>query len=249
VINHRTAAVNRQRLHATSPRVGLVYQPTASTSLYASSARGFRPNSGIGIDNAAFPAESSRAHEVGAKLETPGGIAATLALYRIDKKNVLSPNPVNTDFSLPAGEVASKGLELDLAGRLRRGLRLSAAYAYTDARVTRGDNTIRTGSRFPNVPRHGGNLLLVAGDDGASLGAGVTYVGERFGDVAASSDFRLPAYTTARLLATYAPDKRWRLALNVDNLFDRRYFASAYSQLWVAPGSTRTASATVSYRY
>jgi iron complex outermembrane receptor protein len=249
VINHRTAAVNRQRLHATSPRVGLVYQPTASTSLYASSARGFRPNSGIGIDNAAFPAESSRAHEVGAKLETPGGIAATLALYRIDKKNVLSPNPVNTDFSLPAGEVASKGLELDLAGRLRRGLRLSAAYAYTDARVTRGDNTIRTGSRFPNVPRHGGNLLLVAGDDGASLGAGVTYVGERFGDVAASSDFRLPAYTTARLLATYAPDKRWRLALNVDNLFDRRYFASAYSQLWVAPGSTRTASATLSYHY
>lgn len=249
VINHRTAAVNRQRLHATSPRAGLVYQPTASTSLYASSARGFRPNSGIGIDNAAFPAEASRAHEIGAKVEMPGGIAATLALYRIDKKNVLTPNPVNTDFSLPAGEVASKGLELDLAGRLRRGLRLSAAYAYTDARVTQGDNTIRTGSRFPNVPRHGGNLLLVAGDDGASLGAGLTYVGERFGDVAASSDFRLPAYTTARLLAAYAPDKHWRLALNVDNLFDRRYFASAYSQLWVAPGSTRSASATLSYRY
>ena len=249
VINHRSAAVNRQRLHATSPRAGLVYQPTASTSLYASSARGFRPNSGIGIDNGAFPAEDSHAHEIGAKVETPGGIAATLALYRIDKKNVLTPNPLNTDFSLPAGEVASKGLELDLAGRLRPGLRISAAYAYTDARVTHGDNTIRTGSRFPNVARHSGNLLLVAGDERASLGAGATWVGERFGDVAASSGFRLPAYTTARLLAAYAPDRRWRLALNVDNLFDRRYFASAYSQLWVAPGSTRTATATLSYRY
>jgi len=249
VINHRSAAVNRQRLHATSPRAGLVYQPTASTSLYASSARGFRPNSGIGIDNGAFPAEDSHAHEIGAKVETPSGIAATLALYRIDKKNVLTPNPLNTDFSLPAGEVASKGLELDLAGRLRPGLRISAAYAYTDARVTHGDNTIRTGSRFPNVARHSGNLLLVAGDERASLGAGATWVGERFGDVAASSGFRLPAYTTARLLAAYAPDRRWRLALNVDNLFDRRYFASAYSQLWVAPGSTRTATATLSYRY
>ena len=249
VINHRTTTVNRQNLGATSPRAGLVYQPTPSTSLYASTSRGFRPNSGIGIDNTAFPAEDSRAHEIGAKLETPGGIAATLALYRIDKKNVLTPNPVNTDFSLPAGEVASKGLEFDLAGQLRRGLRLSAAYAYTDARVTRGDNTIRTGSRFPNVPRHSGNLLLVAGDAHASLGGGLTYVGERFGDVAASSDFRLPAYTTARLLAAYAPARHWRLALNVDNLFDRRYFASAYSQLWVAPGTTRTATATLSYRY
>lgn len=249
VINHRSGGINRQAMGATSPRAGLVYQPTAVTSLYASTSRGFRPNSGIGIDNGAFPAEDSHAHEIGAKVDTPGGVAATLALYRIDKKNVLTPNPLNTDFSLPAGEVASKGLELDLAGRLRRGLRLSAAYAYTDARVTRGDNTIRTGSRFPNVPRHGGNLLLVAGEARASLGAGLTYVGERFGDVAVSSGFRLPAYTTARLLAAYAPDQRWRLAVNVDNLFDRRYFASAYSQLWVAPGSTRTATATLSYRY
>jgi len=252
VINHRSNSVNRQSLSATSPRAGLVYQPTGTTSLYASASRGFRPNSGIGIDNTAFPAEASRAREIGAKLETPGGLAATLALYRIDKRNVLTVNPLNTDFALPAGEVASKGVELDVAGRIRRGLRMSAAYAYTDARVTRGDNTIRTGSRFPNVPRHGASLLLVAGDERASLGAGLAYVGERYGDVAASSDFRLPAYTTVRLLAAYAPDTpsaRWRLALNVDNLFDRRYYASSYSRLWIAPGRTRSATATLSYRY
>jgi iron complex outermembrane receptor protein len=99
------------------------------------------------------------------------------------------------------------------------------------------------------VPRHSANLLLVAGDARVSAGAGLAYVGERFGDVAASSDFRLPGYTTARLVSTFAPDQRWRLALNVDNLFDRRYYASSYSRLWVMPGSTRTATATLSYRY
>ncbi|MCS0616978.1 TonB-dependent siderophore receptor [Massilia kyonggiensis] len=249
VINHRTAAVNHQRLGATSPRAGLVYQPDATVALYASTARGFRPNSGISIDNQAFPAEESRADEVGAKLDTPGGLAGTLALYRIRKKNVLTTNPANTDYSIPAGEVASRGVELDVSGRLRRDLKLSAAYAYTDARVTRGDSTIRTGSRVPNVPRHSANVLLVAGDARMSAGAGLAYVGERFGDVAASSDFRLPGYTTARLMAAYAPDKRWRIALDVDNLFDRRYYASSYSRLWVMPGSTRTATATLSYRY
>lgn len=249
VTNYRTAAVNVQRLHAVSPRAGLVWQPTATFALYASTARGFRPNSGISIGNTAFPAEKSRSQELGAKLETPGGIAGTLALYRIDKENVLTPNPVNTDFSIPAGAVASKGVELDVAGQLRRGLKLSGAYAYTDARVTRGDNTIRTGSRFPNVPRHSANLLLVAHNAHASLGAGVTYVGERFGDVAASSSFTLPAYTTARLLGAWTPNAHWRVAVNVDNLFDRRYDASSYSQLWVAPGSTRTITATASYRF
>ncbi|MFS2025823.1 TonB-dependent siderophore receptor [Massilia sp. CT11-137] len=249
VINHRTAAVNHQRLGATSPRAGLVYQPAATVALYASTARGFRPNSGIGIDNQAFPAEESRADEVGAKLDMPGGLAGTLAVYRIRKKNVLTTNPVNPDYAIPAGEVASRGVELDVSGRLRRHLKLSASYAYTDARVTRGDNTIRTGSRVPNVPRHSANVLLVAGDARLSAGAGLAYVGERFGDVAASSDFWLPGYTTARVMAAYAPDKRWRVALNVDNLFDRRYYASSYSRLWVAPGSTRTATATLSYRY
>ncbi|MDQ2821510.1 MAG: TonB-dependent siderophore receptor [Pseudomonadota bacterium] len=249
VANRRTASVNEQDLHAVSPRAGVVYQPTAAVSLYVSTARGFRPNSGIAIDNTAFPAEKSRSHEAGLKLETPGGLAGTLAVYRIVKENVLTPNPVNTDYSIPAGAVASKGVELDVAGQLAKGLKLSGAYAFTDARVTRGDNTIRTGSRFPNVPRHSANILLVAGNTYASLGAGVAYVGERFGDVAASSDFRLPGYTTARLLAAYAPDRHWRVAVNIDNLFDRRYYASSYSQLWVAPGTTRTLTTTVSYRF
>jgi iron complex outermembrane recepter protein len=249
VMNRRTGTASHQAQAAASPRAGLVYQPADTIALYASVARGFRPNSGVGIDNTAFPAEKSRSHEIGVKADTPGGIAATVALYRIDKKNVLTTNPANTDYALPAGEVASKGLEADVAGQLRRGLKLSAAYAYTDARVTRGDHTIVSGSRFPNVPRHSGNVLLVAGDARASVGGGLAYVGERFGDVAVSGNFRLPAYTTARLLAAYAPDPHWRLALNVDNLFDRRYYASSYSRLWVAPGSTRTVTATLSHRF
>jgi iron complex outermembrane receptor protein len=261
VINRRKAASNEQALSATSPRVGLVYQPLAAVSLYASAARGFRPNSGISLENRAFPAESSRSYEIGAKADTRDGrLNATLALYRIAKKNVLATNPLNTDFAIPAGEVGSKGVELDVSGELAQGLRLSGAYAYTDASVTRGDNAIRTGSSLPNVPRHSANVLLAqtfrpggngnGGGSGGSLtlGAGLNYAGARLGDVAVSSSFRLPAYTTARLLAAYSPTPRLRLSLNVDNLFDRAYYASAYSQLWVTPGAQRTVTATLSYR-
>ncbi|KQW87268.1 hypothetical protein ASC94_28115 [Massilia sp. Root418] len=266
VINRRTVASNEQALSATSPRVGLVYQPLAAVSLYASAAKGFRPNSGISLENQAFPAESSRAYEIGAKADTlDGRLNATVALYRIAKKNVLTTNPLNTDFAIPAGEVASKGVELDVSGELAAGLRLSGAYAYTDASVTKGDNTIRTGSSLPNVPRHSASVLLaqtlrLGGGNGGSggggggggdltLGAGMNYAGERLGDVAASTGFRLPAYTTARLLAAYSPTSRLRVSLNVDNLFNRVWYASAYSQLWVAPGAERTVTATLSYRF
>ncbi|MDN2712082.1 TonB-dependent siderophore receptor [Janthinobacterium sp. SUN118] len=252
VTNNRLNVSNRQSLSATSPRAGLVYQPSKTWSLYASAAKGFRPNSGISIANQAFPAERSRSYELGAKLET-GKLTGTVAVYDIRKSNVLTTNPANTDFAIAAGEVGSRGLELDVSGELARGLRVSGAYAYTDATVTRGDNTIVTGSRFANVPRHGANILatqqFALGAGTASVGGGVQYVGERLGDVAVSSKFTLPAYTTARLLASYSPTTKLRLALNVDNLFNRRYYASSYSPLWVAPGAERTLTLQAHYRF
>ncbi|KAB0327302.1 TonB-dependent siderophore receptor [Janthinobacterium lividum] len=252
VRNNRLNVSNRQSLSATSPRAGLVYQPTKAWSLYASAAKGFRPNSGISLANQAFPAERSRSYELGAKLET-GKLTGTVAVYDIRKSNVLTTNPANTDFAIAAGEVGSRGLELDVSGEVARGLRVSGAYAYTNATVTRGDNTIVTGSRFANVPRHSANLLatqqfaLATGT--ASVGGGVQYVGERLGDVAVSSSFTLPAYTTARLLASYSPSAQLRLALNVENLFNRSYYASSYSQLWVAPGAERTMTLHAHYRF
>ena len=189
VTNNRLEVSSGQSLSATSPRAGLVYQPSKTWSLYASAAKGFRPNSGISIANQAFPAERSRSYELGAKLET-GKLTGTLAVYDIRKRNVLTTNPANTDFAIAAGEVGSRGLELDVSGEVARGLRVSGAYAYTDASVTRGDTTIVTGSRLANVPRHSANLLatqqFALGTGAASVGGGVQYVGERLGDVAAS---------------------------------------------------------------
>lgn len=252
VTNNRLNVSNNQSLSATSPRVGLVWQPSTAWSLYASAAKGFRPNSGISISNQAFPAEQSRSYELGAKLDT-GKLTGTLAVYDISKRNVLTVNPLNTDFAVAAGEVGSRGLELDVSGELARGLRVSGAYAYTDATVTRGDNTIVTGSRFANVARHSANLVATQqfslGTGTASFGGGLQYVGERLGDVAVSSSFTLPAYTTAKLLASYSPSAKLRLSLNVENLFNRSYYASSYSPLWVAPGAERTVTLNAHYRF
>ncbi len=254
VTNRRLNVANSQSLSAASPRVGLVFQPNKVFSLYATAAKGFRPNSGISIDNKAFPAEQSRSYEAGLKLETEDGkTTGTLALYNISKDNVLTTNPANTDFSISAGEVGSKGLELDVSGELMKNVRFSIAYAYTDATVTKGDNTIRTGTRFPNVPEHSASIIVTPSfalwDGTATLGGGLNYVGERLGDVAVTSDFRLPAYTTVRLISSYSPNKKVRIALNVDNLFNKKYYASSYSQVWVSPGTERTISLNLNYKF
>ena len=134
-----------------------------------------------------------------------------------------------------------------------KNVRFSTAYAYTDATVTKGDNTIETGARFPNVPKHSASVIVTPSfplwGARATLGGGFMYFGERFGDVAVSSDFKLPAYTTVRLISSYTPNKKLRLSLNVDNLFNKTYYASSYSQVWVSPGTARTITFNAQYKF
>lgn len=252
VINNVLKISNSQSPTASSPRAGIVYQPTTALSLYVTAAKSFRPNSGISIDNTAFAPEKSKSYEAGAKYDN-GRLTSTLAVYKISKENVLTTNPLNTDFSISAGEVGSKGIELDVSGEIVKNVRLSAAYAYTDATVTKGDKTIVTGSRFPNVPKNSASVVIVPtfqlGAGMASLGGGFNYVGERLGDVAVSSGFVLPAYTTFKLLSSYSPSKKMRFSLNVDNLFNKQYFASSYSQVWVSPGTERTVTLNMHYTF
>lgn len=250
---NRAGLQNRQSLETTSPRAGIVYQPDKQLSLYASAGKSFRPNSGIGINNESFPAETSRAYETGVKFDTADGkISSTLAFYSIRKENVLTLNPVDTNFSLAAGEVGSKGVELDVAGEIARKLQLSLSYAYTDAKVLR-DNVLAVGGRVANVPKQAANVMLVqefglGGGARASFGGGANYVGERNGDVAVSSTFKLPAYTTAKLVSSYSPSKQLRISLDIDNLFDKVYYPSSYQQTWVAPGEDRRVTLKVEYK-
>jgi iron complex outermembrane receptor protein len=244
---------NHQDMDATSPRAGLVYQPTGQVSLYASAGKSFRPNSGIGINNESFPAETSRSYETGVKFDSADGkLSSTLALYSIKKQNVLTLNPLDTNYSLAAGEVGSKGVELDVAGEVARKLQLSFSYAYTDAKVLR-DNVLAVGGALANVPKQSANLLLVqsfsvAGAK-AALGGGFNHVGERNGDVAISSTFKLPAYTTAKLVSSYWPTAKLRLSLDVDNLFDKVYYPSSYQQTWVAAGEDRRVTLNAQYKF
>jgi len=256
--NHRANTVTEQSLNAASPRAGVVYQPSKQLSLYATAAKSFRPNSGVSRDFTSFPPEKGRSYEVGAKLDSADQkVTSTLALYSIAKNNVLTPDPLDpNNFSVAAGEVKSKGVEFDVSGEVYPTIRLSAAYAFTDAKVTEDNNSFLVGRQTANVPRHSGSLMVVKalalGDHPATIGGGFNYVGEREGAVAplsAIDNFKLPAYTDVKLIASYDPSKQLHLSLDIDNLFDKVFYTSSYSQVWVFPGNGRKFTASAVYKF
>ncbi|ASL02213.1 TonB-dependent siderophore receptor [Xanthomonas citri] len=249
--NHLRGTTQRASDGVVSPRAGMTFHVDDALSLYASAAAGFRPNSGVGANGQSFAPEKSRSLETGLKYVQPGdGLEATVAAFRIDKKNVLSLDPADTSFSLPVGQMRSQGLELDLLGRLTARLAASVGLAYTDSQVTRSSAAaastgLAEGRRFPNVPRLSSNAFLnyeqpLTGKRRAALGVGVSHTGERLGSVDSNTDFVLPGYTVWRAVGHYDLSERLRLYAKVENLTDRRYAAFSYSEQWVYPGAPRS---------
>jgi iron complex outermembrane receptor protein len=244
------------------PRAGLVYRYTDELSFYGSYTESFKPNSTIAplsgsstvLDGSIAP-EEAKSWEVGARLDMPGRITGNVALFDIKKRNVLVANsegPV-TLYSA-AGEVRSRGLELDLSGQLSERWSMIGSYAYTDAEVT--EDPDYKGKKLQNVAKNSGSLSAVydfgsiIGGDQLRVGAGARYVGERAGN--AVNDFELPSYTVADAFATYDTQldgQKVKFQLNVKNLFDRTYYTSAASRFFVSMGDSRqvTLSSTLEF--
>ncbi|MGK7024730.1 TonB-dependent siderophore receptor [Pseudomonas aeruginosa] len=244
---------SQQTQRAATPRIGVLYQATPEVGLFANASKSFKPNGGTDMAGKAFDPEEGRGYEAGVKLDLlDGRLGMTLAAFHLKKKNVLTADPSNPGYQQTAGEARSQGFDLQFSGQLTEQLRLIGAYAYIDAEVTKDENIAR-GSRLLNVPKHSGSLMGVyefreGWLHGADAGAAVNYVGERAGD-SSDSGFELPAYTTVDLLAHYPLASNATLGVNVNNLFDRRYYERSYNNVWVAPGEPRNLTMSLTLNY
>ncbi|SLM63920.1 MULTISPECIES: TonB-dependent siderophore receptor [Dickeya] len=233
------------------PRAGIVYNLNSWSSLYTSYSQSFKPNTSVATQIGAMEPETGQSYEIGAKLDLPNRITANLALFDIQKRNVMVSEPqvingVTETVTRTAGKVRSQGVELDVAGKLSDSLSLIGSYAFTDARVTADPSN--QGNEMTNVARHTaslfltndfGNLGLHAGDD-LRAGIGARYVGRRPGD--AANSFYIDDYTVADAFLAYTvPVNGYKVKwqLNVKNLFDKTYYPSSGNNLRVAIGDPR----------
>lgn len=258
--DQRVPAAVEQRITQNAvllPRLGLVYQPAAATSVYASFTESFNPNADnytLGIQGGPFKPEKGVQVEVGAKQEWAGGrVVSTLAAYQITKTNVLVPDPTDP-LGLrqnSRGEARSRGVELTLQGQLTADLSAVANYAYNQAIITKDNNPDNIGNGLPNAPRHVGNAWLKYTASrgplrGLGLGGGGHFAGQKV--IEGPQDLRLPGYVSyeAALSYTYGGTT---LALNAYNLANTRNFSGGYSQgvLYVQP--PRSFRLQLSYRF
>ncbi len=248
----RNHAKSRQTHDALTQRAGLLYQLTPEVGVFANASTSFKPNSGLDAGGQSFKPEEGVGYEVGIKSELfDDRLSATLAAFHIEKENILALDPF-TNTNRAMGKARSQGFDLQLTGQVTDAVRVIGAFAYIDAEVTKGDKAIPAGSRILGVAKHSGSLLGVYEfQDGAlrgsDLGAAFTYVGNRSGE--AGGSFELPAYHTVDLLAHYKATDNVTVGLNLNNLFDEKYYERSYSNYWVNPGEPRNLTVSLTLNF
>ena len=235
---------------AFSPRVGLVYQPIEPISLYGSFSRSFIPNGDITSDGETIEPERGTQYEVGVK-GVFGDFSTTLAAYEITKTNITRTDPDNPNFSIPIGEVKSRGIELDVAGEPVSGWNIIASLFFNDTFISEGDENNPEDDILINAPGSGASLWTTyeiqrGSLQGLGFGAGLFYVGDREAEI--PNDFVLPSYVRVDVSLFYDRDN-WRAQLNFKNLFDKEYFESSQNASLIYPGVPFTVLGTVSVEF
>lgn len=226
-----------------SPRVGLIYKPLEQASVYASYSLSYLPRSGEQLGsltpaNKAFDPEEFTNYEVGAKWDVRPDLSLTVAVYQLDRSNVILP-PVNAGDASTLGDGArTKGIELAVSGNITKAWSVSGGYAYQDGKLSATTNatTARDGATLANLPRNTVSLWNRY-DFTSQWGAGVGVFNRSAMFTTTSNAVKMDGYTRVDGAVFYNYSPRLRAQLNVENLLGEDYFVNAHTDNNILPGA------------
>ena len=232
-----TPSVQRTRESAkVNPYAGLIYEISPEWSAYASYADIFQPQSQQNQAGAMLKPILGANYEAGIKGELMDGkVNTALALFRIDQKHRAQvdygtgPTCRNNYYCYTdTGEVRSQGLDAEVSGEIARNWNLFAGYTFTRTKYLKDVSS--QGMVFNTyTPKHLFRLWTTYRLPGAmnaiTLGGGVDAQSASYrqiGNVHAEMNGR----AVWNAVAKYQINRNWSAALNVNNVFDKRYYSS-----------------------
>lgn len=227
-----------------SPRAGIIFKPIDNLSIYGSYSVSYLPSAGdqfSSLNPGLTVAEPEKFvnTEVGLKYDIVPRLQFAAAIYDLDRTNQRVADPNNPGFFLLNGETKTRGFETSLAGYITDVWQVTAGYSYTDARIANNlSGAVIAGNRVALVPY---NTLSVWNKYQFNpMWAGALGV-IHYSDFYASSDdtVRIQSFTRVDAAIFLTLNETWRAQLNIENLFNQKYYATADGNNNITPGSPR----------
>jgi iron complex outermembrane recepter protein len=225
-----------------TPRVGISYSITPTTSAYAVYDQAFVPNYGFDYAGKSFAPVTGNNLEWGIKRDWFNNKWNTaLSVYQITKNNVLTtdldhPNPTTGQFTFmrQTGQQKASGVEFDLKGELFKNFDVVVNYAYTDTKVTKDSDKKLVGTPTAGATKHIHNTWVtyrLKNGFGASLGYQYQK-GRSSWYLTSDPDRSLPDYFRLDGGLSYQ-SKKLDVNLNVNNILNEYLFSGGpYYGIW-----------------
>ena len=218
---------------STTPGVGLVYKLTPETSLYASVAEGFNPQTGSRCGGGLLPPVTTNNKEMGVKFDLLNGkLLLTTAVFELDQDNTITSRGIGNCNNVGPARI-TRGLEVDMQGRIAPGWNASFNYAYNtvkDEQDSRGRPRV-----IPGLVKNKMSLwttydLQDMAWKGFGLGVGLSASSKTPGNDGAT--FTIPG--SARLDASVFYNRAdWNVTFGVKNIADKRIYGTSASDTYV----------------
>jgi catecholate siderophore receptor len=251
--NNRDSSNLSRRDRMWSPRGGVVLKPAAMLSLYGTLSVSHLPASGdqfssLNVTTSTLEPERFTNRELGIKWDVTPALALTAAGFRLDRTNTSAHDPANPALTIQTGAQRTTGFELSAMGAVTSRWQIALAHSTLRARIVNATTAAPAGATTPLVPQHrvsAWNKYSFGGEWAAGLG--VVHQSRTY--AAIDNTVLLPAFTHIDG-AVFIPSIRTvRPQLNVENLFNTRYYSTANGNNNISFGAPRTLRLSVTSRF
>lgn len=208
-----------------SPKAALIFTAMPGWDIYANYGRGFALPRGTDLWKRSYLDPAIRdQYELGLRAQATKWLDFGVSLWRLDTSDDFQPTLDDPSVYENAGETRRQGVEAEVNLYPWRDIRLHADYAYLDTEYLdySSGGVSYDGKQLRSVPNHVFNAE-VAYDPAKGLGGRLRYrhVGEWY--INEANTMTADAFDVVDAQVSYRFNRRYRLALDVVNLFDVKY--------------------------
>jgi catecholate siderophore receptor len=240
-----------------SHRVGAVFKPIETASIYIATSNSFLPGAGDQFGNLTtvsgntLEPEEFQNDEIGFKWEVAPRLFFSGAIFELDRSNqlvVVGTTPGGANTSEQVGLTRTRGGELSLTGYVTDEWQISAGWGHQIARIVDAGTSSNEGNEVPFVPN---NIYSLWNRYQFTplFGAGLGIIHQDSSFAEANNAVEIPSFTRVDAAFFFDFNENWQAQVNVENIFDEEYFASAHNNNNISPGAPRQAFVTVRARF
>ncbi|WP_449434127.1 TonB-dependent siderophore receptor [Pseudomonas putida] len=246
---------------------GVIYDLDANHSVYASYTDIFMPQSELARDRSIIRPIEGKNYEVGIKGEYfDGALNASASIFQIDQENraAEADNQEGCDDITcyeASGKVRTHGIDLELMGALTPNWQVGAGYTYSQTKYRKDANKAKEGAKFDtDLPEHLFKLsttYTLPGELNQWRVGGNVYTQSGIFNKGSSSfgNYHIDqgSYAVVGLMVGYKVNKNLDTRLNLNNVFDRKYYQGIASNNTWSPydvyGDPRNFTLTAKYSF